>query len=169
MTLPVSSGENLWRSIRTHDLKLFNSVNDKLLNPGDGGRLRHVPIRVILPTSASASASAPRVVTDDSTKTTTSTNKPQPHPHPHSHSTPTLKTIQTLIPPTLPTGEIQTLGTALHGMLPGVFPSRRSYIHAYAVLHGAVVPLGAPVEELMRAAAYCDGWVCLGVVMGVGV
>ncbi len=61
--------------------------------------------------------------------------------------------------------EPQTLGTALHALLPTLFPSRRTPILAKAVLHGAAVPMSALVEELMRTAAYLDGWVHLGVVM----
>lgn len=50
-------------------------------------------------------------------------------------------------------------------MLPGLFPSRRSPLLAQAVLHGAALPLGAGVEELVRAAAYLDGWLHIAVVM----
>jgi autophagy-related protein 5 len=57
------------------------------------------------------------------------------------------------------------MGTALHVLLPTLFPSRRTPILAKAVLHGAVVPMSAPVEDLMRTAAYLDGWIHLGVVM----
>jgi autophagy-related protein 5 len=32
-------------------------------------------------------------------------------------------------------------------------------------MHGAAVPFSAPLEELMREAAYPDGWVCLIVVL----
>lgn len=74
--------------------------------------------------------------------------------------------MQSPIPPIVAgTREMQTLGSALHGLLPALFPSRRTPILAQAVLHGAVVPLGASVEELVRWAAYADGWVHLGVVM----
>jgi autophagy-related protein 5 len=38
-------------------------------------------------------------------------------------------------------------------------------ILAEPVLHGAAVPFRAPLEELMREAAYADGWVHLCVVM----
>jgi autophagy-related protein 5 len=36
---------------------------------------------------------------------------------------------------------------------------------ARPVLHGAVLPMGAVLEEVMRAAAYLDGWIHLGVEM----
>jgi autophagy-related protein 5 len=31
--------------------------------------------------------------------------------------------------------------------------------------HGAAVPFSAPLEDLMREAAYPDGWLCLIVVL----
>lgn len=62
-------------------------------------------------------------------------------------------------------GQPQTLGTALHDFLPKLFPSRRTPVLALPVLHGAVVPLAAGIEELMRAAGYADGFLHLVVVM----
>jgi autophagy-related protein 5 len=50
-------------------------------------------------------------------------------------------------------------------MLPSLFPSRRSPLLAQAVLHGAVVPLGADVDDLVRTAAYLDGWLHVVIVM----
>ena len=43
-------------------------------------------------------------------------------------------------------------------MLPSLFPSRRDAVLAEPILHGAAVPFRAPLEELMREAAYADGW-----------
>ena len=62
-------------------------------------------------------------------------------------------------------GQPHTIGTALNQILPTLFPSRRSPLLAQAVLHGAVLPLGANVEELIRATAYLDGWLHIAVVM----
>lgn len=76
--------------------------------------------------------------------------------------------MQTLVSPLRAEGnsrEVQTLGGALNAVLPSLFPSRRDVILAEPVLHGAVVPMRAPVEEVMREAAYADGWVHLCVVM----
>jgi autophagy-related protein 5 len=53
----------------------------------------------------------------------------------------------------------------LNGILPEVFPSRRDPILAEVVLHGAIVPFKAPLEELMREAAYADGWIAVVVRM----
>lgn len=55
----------------------------------------------------------------------------------------------------------QTLGPALKTLLPALFPSSRDPVLAGVVMHGAPVPFSAPLEELMREAAYPDGWVCL--------
>lgn len=62
-------------------------------------------------------------------------------------------------------GQPQTLGTALNAVLPTVFVSRRNAILAQPVLHGAVVPLSANLEELGKAAAYADGFLHLAVVV----
>jgi autophagy-related protein 5 len=63
------------------------------------------------------------------------------------------------------TGQPQTIGTALNQILPTLFPSRRSALLAQAVLHGAVLPLNANVEDLVRATAYLDGWLHIAIVM----
>ena len=74
--------------------------------------------------------------------------------------------MQSLVTPNLPNSrETQTLGMVLHGLLPTLFPSRRTPVLAKAVLHGVTVPMSAFIEELMRVAAYMDGWVHLSVVM----
>jgi len=31
---------------------------------------------------------------------------------------------------------------------------------AEVVLHGAVLPFAAPLEDVMREGAYADGWIC---------
>jgi autophagy-related protein 5 len=54
---------------------------------------------------------------------------------------------------------------ALNQILPTVFPSRRNPVLAAPVLHGAVVPMSAPVEDLLRAAAFTDGFLHVVVVM----
>ncbi|TLS20955.1 uncharacterized protein PpBr36_10798 [Pyricularia pennisetigena] len=62
------------------------------------------------------------------------------------------------------TGTPQTLGPTLRDLLPALFPSSRDPVLANVVLHGAPVPFSAPLEGLMREAAYPDGWLCLTVV-----
>ena len=54
---------------------------------------------------------------------------------------------------------------ALNEMLPSVFPSRRNPVLATPVLHGAVVPMSAPMDELGRAASYADGFLHIVVVL----
>ena len=121
----------------TDDFNTFNPISRRLLY-AQGAPLRHIPLKIYLPSSPTASEPA------------------------SAH----LRVVQSLITPSLPGArEPQTLGTALHSLLPTLFPSRRTPILAKAVLHGAVVPMGAVVEELMRTAAYLDGWIHLGVVM----
>ena len=105
-----------------------------LLNPASP--LKHVPLRIYIPSSPSASATLG-----------------------------SFKIVQTLIPPMAPNREAQTLGSALNTILPSLFPSRRDAILAEPILHGAPVPFRAPLEELMREAAYADGWLHLSVQM----
>ena len=77
-----------------------------------------------------------------------------------------LRVVQSLVTPkVLGSREPQTVGTTLHSLLPTLFPSRRTPILAKATLHGVVLPMAASVEELMRTAAYLDGWLHLGIVM----
>lgn len=84
--------------------------------------------------------------------------------HPIGEAQPGLTRVTLLLSP--PLGQQpQTLGPALRAMLPSLFPSSRDPVLAHVVLHGAPVPFSAPLEELMREAAYPDGWLCLIVVL----
>lgn len=150
MSLSEADSTSLWRSVETQNLSEFRRVNDKLLNPASGVPLRRIPIRVFLPT---ATPPAEETLAEDAPAVTSTAQRG------------TLKVIQAPVTPKLQKGEPQTLGMALNAMLPSVFPSRRSYIHALPVLHGAVVPMSADLEDLMRGAAYADGWINLSVRM----
>ena len=122
---------------RTDDSETFNPISKRLLY-AQGAPLRHIPLKIYLPSSPTTS-------------------------EPTSGH---LRVVQSLVTPNMPASrEPQTLGITLHSLLPTLFPHRRTPILAKAVLHGAVVPLMAPVEELMREAAYLDGWIHLGIVM----
>lgn len=127
--------------ILTHpseNLAAFSPIYQKLLY-AQGAPLRHIPLKIYLPSSPSASS-----------------------PTAAGH----LRVVQSLVTPALQgTREPQTLGSALYSLLPTLFPSRRTPILAKPVLHGAVVPMSAVLEELLRGAAYLDGWLHLGVVM----
>jgi autophagy-related protein 5 len=144
------------------DLPSFQRIMNILLPPNSQQPLRNLPVRLFLPLP--------------------------PKPDSDSDS-PFLKVVQSPIPPTIsttpsqlqrqmaqsilsssgvsgsslgtaqPQPQTQTIGTALHSILPNIFPSRRTPVIAKPVLHGAQVPMSAPVEEVVRAAAYGDGWV----------
>ncbi|RMZ74031.1 autophagy 5 [Pyrenophora seminiperda CCB06] len=139
MFLSKEDSTQLWDGVRNHDFTLYNPINQKLLNP-QGVNLRHLPVRLYLPHAASEGV--------------------QEESAPGS-----LRIVQRLVTPKLSSRQPQTMGTALNQILPTLFPSRRSPLLAQAVLHGAVLPLTASVEELVRATAYLDGWLHIAVVM----
>ena len=121
----------------TDNYQVFKPIVQKLLY-AQGAPMRHIPIKVYLPSSPTES-------------------------EPTSGH---LRVVQSLVTPDVPgTPEPQTLGNALHALLPALFPSRRTPILAKPILHGAVVPLGAILEELVKEAAYLDGWIHLGLEM----
>ncbi|KAL8905823.1 MAG: hypothetical protein Q9207_002394 [Kuettlingeria erythrocarpa] len=137
MSLSKDDSTQLWTAVQEHKRSSFDPIAQKLLY-AQGAPLRHIPLKVYLPSSPSAS----------------------------EPSTGHLRVVQSLITPCLPGGrEAQTLGMALHTLLPALFPSRKTPIHAKPVLHGAVVPLNSHVEGLLKEAAYLDGWLHLGLVM----
>ncbi|RDW92420.1 autophagy protein 5 [Coleophoma crateriformis] len=127
MSMSKEQSLQMWNSVQDNDFALFNKINTLLLNPATP--LRHIPLRVYIPSSPSASATLG-----------------------------SFKIVQSLIPPLTAKREVQTLGSALNKILPSLFPSRRDAILAEPILHGAPVPFKAPLEELMREAAYADGW-----------
>lgn len=139
MSLSKDDSTKLWQAVEKHDLPLFNSINHKFIHPPDGLALRHVPVKVYLPSAIRIDGSNP--------------------------ARGTIKVVQGLFAPTSAMHEPQTLGMALHNLLPTVFPSRRSYIYAQAVLHGAVVPSSAPLQDLLVGAAYPDGFLHIVVTM----
>ncbi|KAI6867728.1 autophagy protein 5 [Hortaea werneckii] len=146
MGLSMEDSEKLWRSVQTHDLQLFNSVNVKLLNP-PGLELRHVPVKFYLPTSSATDPAGADTIPEET--------KAAGH----------VRVVQSLIPLQLPSKQPQTLGTALNTVLPSIFPSRRNPLLAQPVLHGAAVPMGANLVELGRAAGYLDGFLHVVIVM----
>lgn len=116
------------------DLPSFQRISNILLPPATQP-FRNVPIRFFLPL-------------------------------PPDSDTPSLKLVQSPLPPSLQPSnssssgstQPQTVGTALHTLLPHLFPSRRTPVLAKPVLHGAVVPMSAPIEGVVRSSAYGDGW-----------
>ena len=144
------------------DLPTYQRIMNILLPTTPHQPLRNLPIRLFLPLP----------------------------PKPDSDSdSPFLKVVQSPISPTIatqqqrpsqsiilsgsrasvsspsPGPQVQTIGTALNSILPHLFPSRRTPVLAKPVLHGAQVPMSAPVEEVVRGAAYGDGWVYIVVRM----
>ncbi|MCJ1394359.1 autophagy protein 5 [Xylographa bjoerkii] len=137
MTLSKNDSTQLWKAVEAYDFDIYNPISQKLLY-AQGAPLRHIPMRIYLPSSPTESEGAWR------------------------H----LKVVQSLVTPLAPNSrEPQTLGTTLHSLLPSLFPSRRTPILAKPVLHGAVVPMSALAEDLLRSVAYLDGWLHLGIVM----
>lgn len=133
----LSSCRSADRLLILDDPKTFNPISQKLMY-AQGAPLRHIPMKIYLPSSPSTS-------------------------EPTSGH---LRVVQSLVPPAaVGTREPQSIGTALHALLPALFPSRRTPILAKPILHGTVVPMTAPIEELLRVAAYLDGWLHVGVVM----
>ncbi|PLB45438.1 putative autophagy protein Apg5 [Aspergillus steynii IBT 23096] len=142
MSLSKEDSSGLWDSVRDVNLSDFQRISNMLLPPPSQS-FRNIPIRLFLPL-------------------------------PPDSESPSLKVVQSLVSPTLPSANVaasqvlpsrgspapqtQTIGTALHSLLPNLFPSRRTPVLAKPVLHGAVVPMSTPVEELVRSSMYGDGW-----------
>ncbi|KAI8629931.1 autophagy protein Apg5-domain-containing protein [Xylariaceae sp. FL1651] len=137
MSLSKENTTALWNAVQDNDYTSFNKVNSRLLNTSRG--LKNVPIRVYIPTSPNDIAGG---------------NSPAG----------AFKVVQSLVQPRINDRTPQTVGAALRNLLPQLFPSSRDPVLAAAILHGSRVPFGAPLEELMREAAYPDGWLCLVVV-----
>ncbi|KAK1468618.1 autophagy protein Apg5 [Colletotrichum melonis] len=173
MSLSKADTSSLWNAVQDNDYASFAKINALLLNAPTP--LRNVPLRVYIPSS-------PPPGTGSNTVTNTDTTSPPPtssHQVPPVTSPPptpaqagdtpgagAFKVLQTLVPPVIPgTRTRQTLGRALQAHLPSLFPSSRDPVLANVVLHGSPVPFSAPLEDLMREAAYPDGWLCLAVVL----
>lgn len=139
----------LWNAVLDNDYPAFNRINTRLLNAPTA--LKNVPMRIYIPTTTAATTSS-------------SSSSPSSSP-PQDPTAASFKVVQTLVPATGPDRRPRLLGQALKAALPGVFPSSRDPVLARAVMHGAEVPLDAPVEDLMREASYPDGWLCLVVVV----
>ncbi|KAH8156795.1 hypothetical protein CIB48_g11451 [Xylaria polymorpha] len=138
MSLSKENTTALWNAVQDNDYASFNKVNSRLLNTSR--ELRNVPLRIYIPTSPS--------------DVTGNTN----------NSAGAFKVMQSLVQPRINDRTPQTVGAALRTLLPKLFPSSRDPVLAAAILHGARIPFHAPLEELMREAAYPDGWLCLVVV-----
>ncbi|PKY02491.1 autophagy protein 5 [Aspergillus campestris IBT 28561] len=142
MSLSKEDSSGLWKAVEEVDLPSYQRISNILLPPPNQP-FRNIPIRLFLPL-------------------------------PPDSGSPSLKIVQSPIPPSLPPSSMaasqatlsrgspapqtQTIGSALHSLLPNLFPSRRTPVLARPVLHGAAVPMSAPVDEVVRSCAYGDGW-----------
>ncbi|EXJ96184.1 hypothetical protein A1O1_01310 [Capronia coronata CBS 617.96] len=147
MTLGAQESKALWTSTQDNDLSTFAKIHTSLMP--SPGQLRNIPLRVYLPSPPDQDPSKAQI-----------------------------KVLQSRIPPTVASagqstpaalrgggGQAQTLGTALHQLIPSLFPSRRTPILATPLLHGAPVPMNAHLEELLRWGCYADGWLSVVVAM----
>lgn len=125
----------LWNAVQDNDFVAFTKVNAQLLNAPTP--LKHIPLRIYIPSSPPDAGGAPG----------------------------SFKVMQTLVAPRTANRAPQTLGPALRSLLPSLFPSSRDPVLANVLLHGVPVPFTAPLDELMREAAYPDGWLCLIVIL----
>ncbi|EFX03054.1 autophagy protein [Grosmannia clavigera kw1407] len=149
MSLSKANTEALWEAIQDNDYATFSRVNNLLLNAA--APLKHIPLRIFIPSTAPPKRSV---------LSTQSAAAETPPYIPGSY-----KIMQPLVAPRLGNRQPQTLGAALRNLLPLLFPSSRDPVLANVVLHGASVPFHTPLEELMREAAYPDGWLALVVVL----
>jgi autophagy-related protein 5 len=138
MSLSAADSRSLWSAVQSHDLLTYRHIHNSLLPQA----FRNIPIRIYLPSGPDGEEASIKVV--------------QAHIPPMITSTPSAGRVS-LTP--------QTLGTALRGLIPSLFPSSRTPVFARTVLHGAVVPLGSNLEELARSVTYADGWLGIVVVM----
>ncbi|KHN96929.1 ATG5 protein [Metarhizium album ARSEF 1941] len=125
----------LWNAVVDNDHASFAKVNARLLNAPSA--LRHVPMRIYIPSAPGHQGPA------------------------GSGDAGCFRIMQSLVPATGADRKPKLLGQALKEMMPKLFPSSRDPVLAGVVMHGAGVPFDAPLGELMREAAYPDGWLCL--------
>lgn len=137
MSMSKENSTQLWNAVQDNDFAAFHKINSILLNPATP--LKHIPLRIYIPSLSSSPNDTAALGS--------------------------VRTWQSLIPPMTSNREVQTLGSALRSILPELFPSKRDPLYAEPILHGAPVPLRAPLEEVMREAAYADGWVHLSLRM----
>ena len=145
MLMSKDDSTNLWQSVREHDLARFAPIYRKFLNPQGGDSIRHVPVKVYIPQVPSPTIKQASNTGENETNSA-------------------LRVAQGLIALVNPsTKTSQTFGTALHSLLPKLFPSRSLYIHACAVLHGGIVPPTILLQDLIEGAVFCDGFLHVAV------
>ena len=149
MSLSKAESKALWSSTQDHDLATFNKVYNSLLP--NTREWRSIPLRIFIPSSTARSF---HDGVDNETKASVRVVQGQVAPYLATTSAgPSTRTGFGGIP--------QTLGTALHALLPSLFPSRRTAMLARPLLHGVKVPMAAGLEDLARFCSYADGWICI--------
>jgi autophagy-related protein 5 len=137
------------------DYPAFTKIQNHLLHASPTP-LRHVPLRLYVPSAAPATEGGSEPGSFRVVQTLVAPRLADRRFFPFSRHPLGWMERLTRLPETP-----QTLGFALRTVLPTLFPSSRDPVLANVVLHGAPVPFSAPLEELMRDAAYPDGWLCL--------
>ncbi|OKL56670.1 Autophagy protein 5 [Talaromyces atroroseus] len=147
MTLSKEDTAGFWTAIQNHDINSYRRITNLLLPP-ISQPFRQIPIRIFLPLPPDSDKPALKVV-----------QSPVPS------SIPISQTSSSTMTPSGARMQPQTVGSALHTLLPNLFPSRRIPVLAKPVLHGVVLPMSAPLEEVARSAAYGDGWIAIVICM----
>jgi autophagy-related protein 5 len=148
MSLSAADSKALWTSVQTHDPTAYSRIQHSLLPLP--GQFRNIPLRVYLPSGPDGKEASIKVL--------------QAHVPPAIAATSSAPLSGGRTGSTT-AAQPQTIGTALHTLLPNLFPSRRTPVLARPVLHGAIVPMSSHLEELARSAAYADGWLGVVIVM----
>ncbi|PTB69681.1 hypothetical protein BBK36DRAFT_150856 [Trichoderma citrinoviride] len=130
----------LWNSVIDNDYAAFSKIHTRLLNAP--ATLKHAPIRIYIPSSPSP-----------------------PNANASGGGAGSFRIVQALVPVVTPDRKPKLLGQALKDLMPALFPSSRDPVLASVVLHGVPAPFNAPLGEMMREAAYPDGWLCFVVVV----
>lgn len=156
MKMSKADTTSLWHAVIDNDYESFARINSRLLNAPS--ELKHVPVRIYLPLSPPAGGGSQ----DEPTQVPGGDAGRQDAGDEAAGS---FKIVQALVQPMNADRRPKLLGQALKEMMPLLFPSSRDPVLANVVLHGVSVPFDAPLRELMRDAAYPDGWLCLVVVV----
>ncbi|KAM3433862.1 hypothetical protein MY4824_005726 [Beauveria thailandica] len=156
MKLSKDDTTQLWHAVIDNDLAAFSRINNRLLNAPTA--LKHVPMRIYLPLAPGGSPGGgggggggePTVDQQQGGDVS---------------ATGAFKIIQSLVQPLGADQRPRLLGQALKETMPKLFPSSRDPVMANVLLHGVAVPFNAPLADLMREAAYPDGWLSFVVVV----
>lgn len=159
MKMSKDDTTSLWHAVIDNDYAAFARVNNRLLNAPTA--LKHVPVRIYIPLSEPQSGEAG----DENNESTQTPDGPARKRGEDEEAAGSFKIVQALVQPVGADRRPKLLGQALKEMMPMLFPSSRDPVLANVIMHGASVPFEAPLEELMRDAAYPDGWLCLVVVV----